>query len=250
GLTQAREYDDLQDRIAAIARVVADSVDLAQIERLCPLVPTAPTPAQALPPLGQRIAVASDHAFAFAYEHLLAGWRNAGASLARFSPLAGEAPTPDADAVYLPGGYPELHGAQLAAKAPWREGLRRLADAGALIYGECGGYMALGRALVDKDGQRHQMAGLLPHSTSFQHPKRHLGYRTLHHNGSALSHWPGTLRGHEFHYASAMDEGPALFDAADAEGHERAALGTVLGRVAGSFAHVIDSADPLDDRRP
>ena len=86
-------------------------------------------------------------------------------------PLAG------ADAVFLPGGYPELHAGTLAANRHFLDGLRH-APTG-LIYGECGGYMVLGDALIDADGQAHDMAGLLPLTTSFARRKLHLGYRQL-----------------------------------------------------------------------
>ena len=78
-----------------------------------------------LAPLGQRIAVARDIAFAFAYPHLLQDWREQGAEISFFSPLADEAPSPDADAVFLPGGYPELHAGRIAAAAKFRAGMQQ-----------------------------------------------------------------------------------------------------------------------------
>src|SRR6185312_12357606 len=92
-------------------------LDLARPSRLAAL-PTA----QPLAPLGQHIAVARDIAFAFAYPPLLAGWRAAGAELSFFSPLADEAPAASADAVYLPGGYPELHAGRLGGNSRFLEG--------------------------------------------------------------------------------------------------------------------------------
>ena len=91
-----------------------------------------------IPVLGQHIAIARDEAFAFAYPLTLDGWRRAGAELSTFSPLAGEAPAAGADAVYLPGGYPELHAGRIAAARGFLDGLRAAADRGATIYGECG----------------------------------------------------------------------------------------------------------------
>lgn len=251
GLEQAAERADLTERIAAIARVVEASCDLGAIEALRrrgpPAAPEA-APSPPLPPPGSRIAVACDPAFGFAYSHVLEGWRAAGASLHLFSPLAGETPDADADAVYLPGGYPELHAGRLAANRAWADGLTAAARRGARIYGECGGYMALGRTLTDADGVTHQMAGLLPVATSFAVRRRTLGYRRLAHAGGLL---PPLLRGHEFHYATLVSpEGPALFEAEDTDGHPIGPIGTVCGNVAGSFAHVIDRADgePPPDR--
>jgi cobyrinic acid a,c-diamide synthase len=181
-------------------------------------------------------------AFAFAYPHLLTDWRNAGAELSLFSPLADEPPAEDADAVFLPGGYPELHAGRIAAAANFRAGIERAAGRGALIYGECGGYMALGETLIDADGAEHQMLGLLPVSTSFARRKLHLGYRRLTPLGGLP--WKGSLTAHEFHFASVVSEGGGerLFAAETADGEKLDPTGLRRGRVMGSFAHVIDAA--------
>ncbi|WP_420393810.1 cobyrinate a,c-diamide synthase [Acuticoccus sp.] len=236
GLTQAREHADLAERLAGIATVLEAHVDLDAIAALHR--PTSiGAPCAPLPPPGSRIALACDDAFAFAYAHVLDGWRAAGATLHPFSPLADEAPDAAADAVVLPGGYPELHAGRLATNARWKEGLVGAAARGARVLGECGGYMALGEALVDAQGAAHAMAGLLPVRTSFAVPRRTLGYRRLTHDGDLL---PPRLRGHEFHYATAEREGPSLFTAADTDGAPLGPMGTRVGTVAGSFAHVID----------
>jgi cobyrinic acid a,c-diamide synthase len=192
-----------------------------------------------LPPLGQHIAIARDDAFAFLYPHWLADWLAAGATLSFFSPLVDEAPDPTADAVFLPGGYPELHAARLAAAQNFMRGLRASAENSALIYGECGGFMVLGATLTDKSGVTHPMAGLLPHETRIDRPKRVLGYRRLSHR-SPLP-FPRDLIGHEFHYSSARKtHGTPLFRATDALGEELPPMGLVSGRIMGSYAHVID----------
>ncbi len=196
-------------------------------------------------PLGQRIAVASDTAFAFAYPHLLAAWREAGAEILPFSPLADQAPDLAADAVYLPGGYPELQAGRLAGNRCFLDGLRAAAGQGRAIYGECGGYMVLGTGLTDAEGQRHAMAGLLPVETSFAERRLHLGYRRTALAAATPLGAAGTVwRGHEFHYASILSEGPgeALFEAWDAEGAPLGRLGRRAGSVFGSFFHLIDRA--------
>ena len=194
-----------------------------------------------LPPLGQRIAIARDDAFAFLYPHWLADWREQGAEVGFFSPLADEAPATDADAVLLPGGYPELHAARLANATRFKTGLLAARDRGALIYGECGGYMVLGETLTDKSGAAFPMAGLLPVSSGIDRPRRTLGYRRLAH-ASPLP-WPAGLTGHEFHYSSGSSDAAApLFAATDALGEPVAPMGAVAGRVMGSYAHVIDVA--------
>ena len=155
GLVQAAEVPELEDFLDRAAAIVAAHTDLDRLVRLARpfglgLYGPPPRP---LRPLGQRIAVASDIAFGFAYRAVLEGWRIAGAEVLPFSPLADEAPDPSADAVYLPGGYPELHAGRLAASARFLGGLRAAAARSAFVYGECGGYMALGRALIDRDGR-------------------------------------------------------------------------------------------------
>jgi cobyrinic acid a,c-diamide synthase len=249
GLVQAGEHGDLESLLDRAAAWIGDAVDVEGVMALArpaSFADAADTGALgALPPLGQRIAVARDTAFAFAYPHLLAGWRAAGAEICPFSPLADEPPDPDADAVFLPGGYPELHAGRLAAAGRFKAGLRRLAAAGASVYGECGGYMVLGRSLEDAEGARHAMAGLLPVETSFAAPRMTLGYRqaTLLANGPFGS--TGTdLRGHEFHFARLIGgEGASpLFACRDARGRDLGPAGGRRANVMGSFVHLIDRA--------
>ena len=239
GLVQADELAEIDAMVEHAATSLAEAVDLDALLALARPIATTPA-ADPLPPLGQRIAFASDIAFGFTYRHLLDGWSRRGAALVPFSPLNDEAPAFDADAVFLPGGYPELHAARIAGNSGFMHGLASAARRDVLIYGECGGYMVLGTALTDKDGNRHRMAGLLPHETSFAAPRLHLGYRRLRHD-SPLP-WPVTLRGHEFHYArlSAEHDGAPLFAATDSEGRELPPMGTRNGRVMGSFAHIVD----------
>ena len=240
GLVLPAEVAGFDEVVAAAASAVSDYVDLNRLLALSvPLAADGAEPAQ-LPPLGQKVAIARDDAFAFLYQHWLAGWREAGAELAFFSPLAGELPSPDSDAVLLPGGYPELHAGRLAEQLPLWEQLRGLRDAGALIYGECGGYMVMGETLTDASGTTWPMAGLLPVATRIDRPRRTLGYRRLVHE-SALP-WPRELRGHEFHYSSGSSGPPPLFTATDALGETLSPLGAVEGRVLGSYAHVIGAA--------
>ena len=166
--------------------------------------------------------------------------RQAGAEVSFFSPLGDGAPDAAADAVYLPGGYPELHAGRLANSHVFLAGLKAAAARGAVVYGECGGYMVLGDGLTDAAGNRHEMLGLLRLETSFANRKLHLGYRRL----TALAGpFDGALMGHEFHYATTLRaDGRPLYRTTDAEGTALPDMGLVEGRVSGSFAHVIDRA--------
>ena len=247
GLVQAGEREDLEEFLERAARIVGTACDLealVALARPARLTETNETVAP-LPPLGQRIAVARDIAFGFAYRSVIEGWRDSGAELTFFSPLADEAPGDDVDAVYLPGGYPELHAERLAANRRFLEGLRGSAARGAAIYGECGGFMVLGQGLIDAGGARHGMAGLLPVTTSFAKPALHLGYRGARLAcATPLGPAGADFRGHEFHYASLVEaDGAPLFQASDGTGTPLGAVGVVRGSVMGSFLHLIDRAE-------
>jgi cobyrinic acid a,c-diamide synthase len=226
--------------VGAAAEVLEEFVDLNLLSALSgPVSGRGSQKFSKLLPLGQRIAIARDDAFSFIYPHLLDDWHSQGCDLSFFSPLAGESPRMDSDAVYLPGGYPELHGPTLASARRFQDGLRTAAARGALIYGECGGYMVLGETLTDKAGVTHRMTGLLPIATDISRPKRTLGYRRLRH--SSPLPWPSDLMGHEFHYSTGGAANP-LFSSTDALGTALPSMGAVVGRVMGSYAHVIDVA--------
>jgi cobyrinic acid a,c-diamide synthase len=248
GLVQAGERPDLPAFLEAAADIAEQFLDLKQLRSLARVIRARGSIGSdhgnaGLPPLGQRIAVARDIAFAFAYPALLEHWREAGAELSLFSPLADEAPAADADAVYLPGGYPELHAGRLAANGRFMSALRAAAGRGASVFGECGGYMVLGAGLVDAGGESHAMTALLPLQTSFAERRLHLGYRRARlATDCALGARGAAFRGHEFHYAVIEDEGGGepLFDCDDARGRALGASGRRAGTVFGSFLHLID----------
>lgn len=244
GLVQAGEHCDLDGFLDRAAEIVSGACDLPRMISLGrPTQISDMAETTVLQPFGQRIAVARDTAFAFAYLFLLNGWHEAGAELSFFSPLADEAPDASANAIYLPGGYPELHGGRLAGNRRFLEGLRRCAGDGIPIYGECGGYMALGDGLIDGAGARHQMAGLLPVTTSFAEARLHLGYREMTSAQTTILGRSGTVfRGHEFHYASTVVAAgaPPLFTVRDGEGADLGTSGMARGSVSGSFLHLID----------
>jgi cobyrinic acid a,c-diamide synthase len=237
GLVQAGEHPTLTAHLDRLAGVAERHLDLdAILAAARPPAISAPSQAGRIAPPGQRVALARDAAFSFIYPHILAGWRAAGAEILPFSPLADEPPPPDADAVWLPGGYPELHAARLADAAHFRAGLHRFAETRP-VHGECGGYMVLGAGLIDAEGRHHAMTNLLGHSTSFARRRMNLGYRT------AVLTDAGTtrVRGHEFHYTTLVDPGAdapyaTLFDAA---GTSLGPAGGRRGPVSGSFFHVI-----------
>lgn len=243
GLVQAGETSDLDRRLEQMADFVSEHT---RIDAIRSLAASTAAPAgfgaqTAVPPPGQRIAVARDDAFSFLYPHLLQGWRSAGADIRFFSPLADEGPDGGCDACWLPGGYPELHAERLAGSLNFFHRLRGFA-ATRPVHGECGGYMVLGTSMTDARGTSHPMAGLLGVSTSFARRKLHLGYREARLAADGCLGAAATrLRGHEFHYASveALGDDAPFAMVADAYGAEPVPAGSRRGQVSGSFFHAI-----------
>ncbi len=245
GLVQAAEHPDLETAIAQYAGFLREHVDLAALRQAATAI-RRPVGAAPLPaPPAQRIALAQDRAFSFIYPHLLEGWRRAGAEIVPFSPLADEAPAADADIVWLPGGYPELHAGQLAAAGRFLTALRDHARTRP-VHGECGGYMVLGTGLIDKAGTRHAMAGLLGLVTSYEQRRMHLGYRQAQLMRASAGMAAGQmLRGHEFHYSTIIAQPDApLALVTDADGAQVAETGSYRGHVTGTFFHLIAPDGP------
>ncbi len=248
GLVQASERADLEFLLEQTADCLEKDLDMAALlesaarPKIESSSPPLVMPPIVMPPLGQHIAIAHDIAFGFSYSHIFEDWRAQGASISFFSPLDDQGPDKTCDAVYLPGGYPELHGGQLSSNQGFMAGLRQAAKRKAVIYGECGGYMVLGRGLVDRQGTRHAMAGLLDLETSFAEPKRHLGYRQISLKADCVLGRSGTeFRGHEFHYSSVLDEhGERLLTVCNALGQGQKHVGLIADNVMGSFMHLID----------
>jgi cobyrinic acid a,c-diamide synthase len=199
GLVAATELGDAMARLDAAADVLgATPLGQMQTSQLPQVRFEAPASgeAEAVPPLlaGRAIAIARDAAFSFIYPANLDVLTALGARLSFFSPLAGDA-LPACDAVWLPGGYPELHAEALAACAPMRESLAAHAAAGKPVWAECGGMMALFDELATQDdAQVHRLWGLLPGRVTMQKRLAGLGPQQL----TLGSH---TLRGHTFHYS-------------------------------------------------
>jgi cobyrinic acid a,c-diamide synthase len=244
GLVQAGEHQTLESFIEHAAEAVSEACNFEFLLRIARQGLNRPSTANIarLPPLGSRIAVARDIAFAFSYEHMLLGWRRRGAAISFFSPLADEAPEVTSDAIYLPGGYPELHAGKIAAASSFKARVSEAANNGVRIYGECGGYMVLGEGLVDAGGERHAMLGLLPVVTTYEDRKRHLGYRHVTPLDGSFFEQPMTA--HEYHYSAVLSEGDAdrLFQVTDALGNDLGSAGLQRAHVAGSYMHLIDLA--------
>ncbi|WP_296655342.1 cobyrinate a,c-diamide synthase [Paraburkholderia sp.] len=193
GLHQAAEIDDLQSRIAVTARALADT---ALAELPAPVSFHSP-PACPQPELlaGMHIAIARDAAFSFIYPANVSLLESLGARVTFFSPLANERIPGDADALYVPGGYPELHATTLAGNQASTASIRAHALAGKPIFAECGGMLYLLDELTDVEGTSTTMLGLLPGRAAMQKRLASLGMQSLHTKY-------GVLTGHTFHYSS------------------------------------------------
>nr|WP_250157308.1 cobyrinate a,c-diamide synthase [Tianweitania aestuarii] len=245
GLVQASEHQALEAFIDRLADTMEKSLNLDAVIKLAqPVEAGTGSITHALPPPGQRIALASDAAFTFVYSHVSRLWREAGAEIVPFSPLADETPAEDCDTCWLPGGYPELHAGRLAAAERFKTGLRRFAQTRP-VHGECGGFMVLGRALEDADGVTHAMTGLLGHATSYAKRKLNLGYRqAVLEADCPIGRAGETVRGHEFHYSRVIDPGndEPLSQLADGIGNVLGPSGARRGFVSGTYFHAIARA--------
>jgi cobyrinic acid a,c-diamide synthase len=235
GLLQAQEIADLDARLDRAAAGIAEAVDLDEI---APVTFSVEPDGSSTPPLliGVRIAVARDEAFSFIYPANLDLLQAMGARLSFFSPLQDER-LPPSDAVYLPGGYPELHAARLAANAAMHDALRAHAAAGKPLLAECGGMMLLFEHLQDLEGQRHSMVGILPGETAMQPKLQALALQAVDIDG-------GELRGHSFHHSRlSTSMAPALRGKTQHRGEGEAMFRR--GRLTASYIHFYWPSNPL-----
>jgi len=193
-----------------------------------------------------RLAVARDDAFRFAYPATIARLRER-ATVEPFAPTAGD-PLPPCDGVYLPGGYPELHAAELAA-SPALDEIASAAAEGVPVLGECGGLMALAESLTTVEGETHAMAGVLPADVRMRDRYQALDHVELRARRDAPTASSGaTLRGHEFHYseADAASDARFAFDVERGTGIDGDRDGLIEHRTLGTYAHVHPESGAFD----
>ncbi len=233
GLLPAAEIADLAQRIDRMADLLAPTAAAA----LPPAVDFADAAPPAVLPLlaGKTLAVARDAAFCFLYPANLDCLAALGARIEFFSPLAGDA-LPACDAVWLPGGYPELHGAELAARRPLWDALKAHVAGGKPLLAECGGMMALFDTLTGLDGAAHALGGLLPGAATMQPRLAALGMQEV-----ALPE--GTLRGHTFHYSQSATPLAPLARAARPDGRAGEAFYR-RQRLTASYMHLYFPSNP------
>ena len=227
-------------------REASEHVD---VEGLVDLAREPPRPSGAGPSgaeTGATVAVADDGAFCFRYPATVERLRER-ASVVTFSPVAGD-PLPECDGVYLPGGYPELHGGALAA-GDTLETIGERAAEGLPVLGECGGLMALSETLTDTDGRTHRMAGVLPADVRMCDRYQALDHVELRARDDALTADAGaTVRGHEFHYSEAdvAPDATFAFDVERGDGIADGQDGLTEHRTLGTYAHVHADSGAFD----
>lgn len=234
GLVQASELNDLDMRLDAAAQALASTCEVA----LPPAVTfIAPDPQPTEPLLADvRIAVAHDEAFAFTYGASLDLLRAMGAELVFFSPIRDEA-LPDADSLYLPGGYPELHHRALAANSPMLAAIREHHRAGKPILAECGGMLYLLDALTDVEGERAELVGLLGGEAVMQ---KRLAALAL----QSVELPEGVLRGHTYHHSLTSTEWQPIARGVSPNGGRGAEAVYRDGRLTASYVHFYFPSNP------
>jgi cobyrinic acid a,c-diamide synthase len=233
GLVMASEVRPHPDQV----KIFEECCDLGTILDLARAAPGFPSPQPASPvrPCRARIGVARDAAFCFTYQENLDRLSRAGARLVFFSPLSDA--FPEVEALYLPGGYPELHGGALSA-SPFLRQLRNACEGGMPVYGECGGLLVLCESL--SAGGEFGMAGVLPARGTLTPRVQALGYVEARSTGRAAALTPGlSFRGHEFHYSRVECRPDARFslELARGKGISGGLDGLTEGNTVGSYTH-------------
>lgn len=235
GLVQASEIADLETRLDILATKFADT-ELAQLPPAVTF--TEPPAAPATPVLlsGVCIAVARDDAFAFIYPANLDVLRKLGATIEFFSPLT-DGSLPEADALYLPGGYPELHLDALQKNTAMGDAIRRHHAAGKPIVAECGGMLALLDTLSDKHGKQASMFGLLTGDAVMQPRLTALALQSV-------DLPEGTLRGHTYHHSRLTTTLTPLAKGLCPNGYTTAEAVYRVGRLTASYIHTYFPSNP------
>jgi cobyrinic acid a,c-diamide synthase len=234
GLVVADEVQDLDTRLDALA----DAWGMHATTALPPPVAFAAcgAPRATTDLCGVRIAIARDAAFCFLYPANLDLLREAGAELAFFSPIAGDS-LPDCDAAWLPGGYPELHGAAIGGNATLRTQLHAHVVAGRPLLAECGGLLAALDRLDDGRGGTHRMLGLLPGEGA-------IGARLAALGSQRVLLPEGELRGHTFHFGRARIDAERIAIGDDPTGGPAAEAVYRHRRMTASFVHLYFPSAP------
>jgi cobyrinic acid a,c-diamide synthase len=201
------------------------------------------------------LAVAQDEAFHFYYPDLLDELKKRGANILFFSPLRDVALPSGVDALYLGGGYPEVHAKALSENAVMIDSIRAFAKADGIIYAECGGLIYLTQSIATRAGEEYPLVGLVPAKTRMTDKRIRLGYVEVTLKADSLWGKAGTIvRGHEFHYGELLfdptqDENSvwsAVYERRRQNGQPETNEGfqSLNGRVLASFVHLHFASHP------
>ena len=230
GLVMPQEIEGLKEQMDRLGQTCHETLDLELLEKIGAEAPALEERRERLfpdlhlqretSPKGPVIAVARDPAFSFYYKDNLRLLEKLGARLIPFSPIKDEGVPGEADALLLGGGYPELHGGELAENVSMRHSIKTRIQSGMPCLAECGGFLYLLEELEDREGRGHRMAGFLPGKSRYTGKLSRFGYVTLtpaEDRKAAASAESGgllvqgeSIRGHEFHYMDTADTGEAL----------------------------------------
>lgn len=210
GLHTAEDNPLSGDSVEGLSKAVLESIDIDRILKAAEIGAGTVTPAPKICSAQESpltLAVAHDRAFCFYYEDNLDMLKDAGFGIKYFSPMSDKTLPEDADAVYLGGGYPELHASELSANSSMLGSIRSWASSGRPVYAECGGMMYLSSGITDGEGGRFGMAGVFPFETRMRTGRSFLGYREALLRADCMLGVKGEkIRGHEFHYSEVSDD--------------------------------------------
>lgn len=221
GLVQCQEDKDLSQKVDKMAQLIEKYVDVDRILELAEsesitssfeMTMFLDDPEVKNLAIGKKIGIAYDEAFNFYYQDNLDLLRDIGAELVFFSPIRDEK-LPEIDLFYIGGGYPEIYAQELESNNTMLDSIREFYEANKPIYAECGGLMYLGKYLIDKEDNKHQMVGILDGYSQMTQGLKRFGYCLATAKEDNLISYKGQqLRGHEFHYSEFISDMETIFD--------------------------------------
>ncbi len=242
GLVPLKEDEGLYPAIEAMREVVGAGVDLDRVLEMAngaPDLSPVNLPEIVIPAPSVRIGVAMDSAFTFYYPENLESLRAAGAELVPFSPMRDKG-LPDADGLYIGGGFPEVHMAALEENSSMRADIKRAVEAGMPVYAECGGLMYLSESIA-YEGSTRGMVGVV--GCGVRMSKRPAGHGYVIMRPSGRSPWPSfgeEIRAHEFHHSSlvGLKDPTFAFDLDRGSGVDGSHDGILVGNVLAGYSHL------------
>ncbi|MGN0346046.1 MAG: cobyrinate a,c-diamide synthase [Lachnospiraceae bacterium] len=253
GLVMPNELADIQKQLQVASVELEKTVDVEAIEKIAEQAnEVAPVHKQRNRDSGLEdkessrpvIAVAKDEAFFFYYEDNLLMLQENGAKITFFSPLHDTKLPDGCDALLIGGGYPELYAGKLGSNVSMCNAINEAFEKGMPIVAECGGFMYLHDALIDKDGISHAMAGVIPATCHYKGKLVRFGYVEIREKKSLFLPEGQFIKGHEFHYFDSTDNGDCCISTKPATGKEYSCVMTGENYWLG-FPHLYYPSNPF-----